>query len=97
MIFLILTLLGGMVLGQRFRVLILVPGSAILLPLAIGVGLVRYDGLGPTLLSTIFALASLQIGYFVGLGIRYMMAASRVHDRRVAGARSADPIERSAI
>lgn len=80
----ILALLTGMVLGMRFKVLILVPAIACVLPIALGVGIVRDHAFGPATLIAVAAVASLQIGYLVGVGIRYALVAARLSGRRRA-------------
>jgi hypothetical protein len=76
--FALVSSLTGMVLGQRFKVLVLVPAMAISLLLAIGLGLGHGEGLGPIMLLAVAALASLQIGYLAGVGIRHSLAAARI-------------------
>jgi predicted neutral ceramidase superfamily lipid hydrolase len=75
--FVLISLLAGMVLGQRFRVLVLIPATAILLPVAVGAGIAHYDAMGPIMLLAALAVGSLQIGYLAGIGIRYSLAAAR--------------------
>jgi hypothetical protein len=69
MIFILLGLLVGTVLGQRFRVLVLVPAMAVLLPMAIGVAAFSQKGLETIALVTALTVGTLQIGYLLGVGV----------------------------
>jgi hypothetical protein len=82
--FALISLLLGMVLGQRFKVLALVPIIAVWLLVATGVGIVRYGELGPTLLLAALAVASVQIGYLTGVVIRYSLVGTRASGLRTA-------------
>jgi hypothetical protein len=77
MILLLISLLLGMVLGQRFRVLVLLPAMGIILSVAIGMGLASALGLRPTALLAVGSVVSLQIGYLAGIGLRYFLAGAR--------------------
>lgn len=77
MLFVAVSLLVGMVLGQRFKVLVLVPAIALTLPLTIAAGLLRADPLGAIVVLAVASIASLQIGYLAGTGLRYLMSAAR--------------------
>jgi hypothetical protein len=79
---LLISLLLGMVLGQRFKVLVLLPAMVFLLLVAIGVGMANAQGLGPTALMAVGALASLQVGYLAGVGVRYLLTGTRSAKRR---------------
>jgi hypothetical protein len=70
-----ISLLVGMVLGQRFKVLVLLPAIAFALLLAIGGGIVRADSGWWIVLMAAAAATALQIGYFVGVGIRHVLVA----------------------
>jgi hypothetical protein len=72
----LICLLVGAVLGQRFKVQVLIPAMALAVPAAAGLA---HSGtfwqiLGAILIPT----TSLQIGYFAGVGIRYLIAAARI-------------------
>jgi hypothetical protein len=77
MTFATISLLVGMVLGQRFKVLVLMPTIAIALILVIGVGVARADTVWWIVLMAVAAATSLQIGYLVGIGIRHALVAAR--------------------
>ena len=66
-----ISLLVGMVLGQRFKVMVLLPTIAIALVLAIGAGLARVDTVCWIVVMAAATATSLQIGYLVGIGIRH--------------------------
>jgi hypothetical protein len=83
----IFSVIVGMTLGQRFKVLILVPAIAIALLIAVGAGIAHADGPGMIILSSVLSLVGLQIGYLAGTGIRILMAAAR------AGRLRASPVE----
>jgi len=73
----ILSLLFGMVLGQRYSVLILAPVILLALVIAIGGGLARTAPLSVTILMAAAGISCLQVGYVFGLGIRHLTAATR--------------------
>jgi len=68
----ILSLLVGMVLGQRFNFLILVPSILLILLIAIGAAIARVEGPGNVALTAAAAIACLEIGYLLGISIRYL-------------------------
>jgi hypothetical protein len=74
MTYLIISLLVGAVLGlgRGFKVLVLMPTIAIALVLAIGTGVAHADSSWWIVLKAAGAVASIQIGYLVGIGIRYV-------------------------
>jgi hypothetical protein len=73
MIVLIVSLLTGLALGQRFKVLVLVPAAVLAITLTIAAGLVQGEAFWPTTLIALAATVSMQIGYLLGLGIRSLM------------------------
>jgi hypothetical protein len=70
MALIILSLLAGLVLGQWFRVMVLVP--AVALALLVGIGMAHADGTWWTALMAAAAAAAVQIGYLIGLVIRHI-------------------------
>jgi hypothetical protein len=78
MIFLVVSLLVGVVLGQRFRVSVLIPAIAVTLLLAIGFGVTRADTFWSTVLLVITAATSIQIGYLIGMGLDHVLTGSLV-------------------
>ncbi len=69
MTFLIVCLLAGLLLGQRFKVFVLIP--AVLLAIALSFAVAQSHW--PIVLAAA-ATVSLQVGYFLGLAVRYVLA-----------------------
>jgi lipid-binding SYLF domain-containing protein len=92
----LISLLVGMVLGQRFRVLVLIPAFAIGLALTIGAGIVGADAAWSTALMAAVTTISLQIGYFAGIGIRRLTVAVRASRLRIASPAGSAPTRRPA-
>ncbi len=92
----IISLLVGMVLAQRFKVLVLFPVILLTLFLAIGAGIVRPEAGWTAGLTATATIVGLQVGYLFGVGIRHLMVLARVSRRRVASLTSSLPPQRSA-
>jgi len=75
LILLLFCLLIGAVLGQRFKVLVLIP--AMVPVLAVAAGSAHAGTVWQILGAAVVAATSLQIGYFVGVGIRHLIATAR--------------------
>jgi len=75
MLLAIFVLLVGIALGQRFNVLVLVPAVLTTLGVAVGLGIAFSQAPGTIILFTLAAIACLQIGYLLGLGIRQLIEA----------------------
>jgi hypothetical protein len=73
----IISFLAGMVLGQRFKVLILIPAIVIAVVATVGVGLAQAFNVWSIVLMALAVMTVLQIGYLVGTGIRTFMVAAR--------------------
>ena len=73
----IISLLAGMVLGQRFKVLILVPATALALAFTVGVGIAQAEAVWSIVQMAAVTAAALQIGYLAGIGIRHGLVAAR--------------------
>jgi predicted neutral ceramidase superfamily lipid hydrolase len=73
----LLSLLAGMVLGQRFKVMILVPLSAVALLATMATRAAAGDSLWHVVLGAAIVVTSLQIGYLIGVGARYALIVSR--------------------
>ena len=78
----LVSFLAGTVLGMRFRVLVLVPAIACVLPIALTIGISRQHELGSVLFLAAATVVSLQIGFFAGIAIRYSLAAARMNRSR---------------
>jgi hypothetical protein len=84
LLFAILSLLVGMVFGQRFKIMILAPAISLTLLLAIGASIARAEVPWMVGLTTAVAIACLQIGYLLGIAIRHLIVAARASRRRAA-------------
>jgi len=74
-------LLAGMALGQRFKVLVLAPAFVLVSMVAIGYGVAHGYAAWQSLPMAGVAIASLQIGYLAGIGIRSLIAARAARTR----------------
>jgi hypothetical protein len=92
----IFTLLAGMVLGQRFRVLTLIPIGLLVLLLIISVGIALGETLWQIGLNGVVAVVCVQLGYLFGLGIRHLLLVSRARRLRAASFESSLPTRRPA-
>jgi len=81
----ILSLLVGMVLAQRFKVLILVPAISLTLVLMGGAVMVNPTGTSIAALTATVVIVGLQIGYVLGIAIRHLMVVARANRRRASG------------
>ena len=80
LVFAILALLLGATLGQRFRVVVLVPALALT---AVGAAAFVEVKTGWHLIGAIFlATTSLQVGYLIGLAVRTVLATTRLNRTR---------------
>ena len=69
------SLLVGAVLAQHFRVMVLLPATAMVLIAAAGTGLTQSYTIGWTMLMAAAASASMQVGYLLGLALRCLPEA----------------------
>jgi membrane protein DedA with SNARE-associated domain len=72
----LVSLLIGAALGQYYRVLALIPATAVLLVLAIGTGVAQAQTAWSIVLMVAAAATSVQIGYLVGLTVHHVVAAN---------------------
>lgn len=82
-------LLVGVILGQRFRVLILVPLSPLIVLIALIVSWTYQQGEWAAAEAAMAAVVALQIGYLGGLAIRHfalLLRASRLTRSQVRSA-----------
>jgi hypothetical protein len=89
-------LLCGMVLGQRFKMLILAPASLITLLLAVGAGVARAETGWMIAVTAAGLIASLQCGYLLGLAIHQLSVLARARRMQAAPPASSLPVQRSA-
>jgi hypothetical protein len=71
-----ISLLVGAVLGQRFKIIVLIPAFAIVLVLAVGTGVAQAQTAWSIVLTAAAAATCLQIGYLVGIGVHHVLAAA---------------------
>ena len=95
MINIIICLLLGVALGQRFKVLVLVPAIALVVVFSIVVGVARADGYWPIALTAVVATVSLQIGYLLGIGMRYLLVGVRTNRAHATSFESSSPTQRA--
>jgi hypothetical protein len=69
------SLLAGAVLAQRFKVMVLVPATAMAFAAAAGLGFLQSYTIGATMLMAAAGGASVHLGYLLGLGLRYLLEA----------------------
>lgn len=74
----ILCLLVGLLLGQQFKVLILVPATAVAAALTIVLAATRGDTFWLITLMVVVDTVSLQIGYLLGIGIHELLVGFHV-------------------
>ena len=82
MILAIISLLVGMVLGQRFKVLILGPAILLAFLTVISIGIARGDSAWTVVLTTIMVNVGLQTGYLLGISIRRSLASAHASKQR---------------
>ncbi len=70
-----ISLLVGAVLAQRFKIMILIPATGIMLVAAVGAGGAQAHTVWWTILMIAAAGVSMQVGYVIGLGIRHILEA----------------------
>jgi hypothetical protein len=81
MTLLVVSFLVGAVLGQGFKVFVLVPAYAIALLIAVGTGVAHVDTVWSTVLTAAVVAMGMQLGYLFGIGIQHILAAAlaRLH------------------
>jgi hypothetical protein len=70
-------ILVGAVLGLRFKVLVLVPVICVALAIVLVDGIARGDGLWWLALAMVVIATSLQLGYILGIVVRFVLGAVR--------------------
>jgi hypothetical protein len=95
MMFESLCLLTGMVLAQRFKVLVVVPATALVVPLSIVVGIARSDAFWPIALVAVEAIVNLQVGYLLGAGIGALFGGVRANRTPATRVRGSPPTRRA--
>jgi membrane protein DedA with SNARE-associated domain len=75
----IVSLLVGAGLGQHYRVLVLMPATAILLVVAVGTGVAQAQTAWSIVLMVAAAATSIQIGYLIGVYVHHILVANWSH------------------
>ena len=91
----IISLLIGLVLAQRFKVLVLIPFMVLTLFLTLGTALVNPGATWAGAVTAMVVIVALQLGYLFGIGVRHLMVLTRVGRRHVSLARSLPPHPRA--
>jgi hypothetical protein len=86
----LISLVCGALLGTRFTVTVLLPAFSMVVVMVGCIGLLKHIAAEQIVLQMIAALISLQLGYLVGLGGRYLIG--RIRARRTLS----DDLARSA-
>jgi hypothetical protein len=74
---LIISFLVGMVLGQRFKVLILLPAIALALITVLSGGIARAEPAWSIFLMAVGVTIAIQLGYLIGTGVRAIIIGAR--------------------
>ena len=72
----IVSLLVGAGLAQHYKVLVLIPSTAILLVVAIGTGVAQAQTAWAIVLMVAAATTCIQIGYLVGVAVHHVLVAN---------------------
>jgi hypothetical protein len=80
----VISLLAGMALGQRFKVLVLVPLILLTAVFAIATWVAHGGGAWQIGRTAAVAIVGLQMGYLLGLGVRHLTLLARVSRLRSA-------------
>lgn len=78
----LLFVLAGLILGTRFKVLILLPATAVCALALIAEGIASGRSLGSLLLMALSASACLQLGYLCGAIVRHTVIQPRANSLR---------------
>ena len=79
----LVSLLIGLVLAQRFKVLSLIPVILLTLLFALIAELSGANAAWSSALTAAAAIAGLQLGYFLGIGLRQLMLIARANRLRL--------------
>jgi hypothetical protein len=79
------SLLAGIILGQWFKVAILIPGMAVYLLIAIGLATAHAETLSWTALTSVAGGCALQIGYLAGTAFRVSRRKESAPNARASG------------
>jgi hypothetical protein len=73
----IIGVVAGIVLGLRYKILILVPAVLFAMILAIIIGIGRADSFWSIVLTTVALVVAVQLGYLAGIAVHAVIAAIR--------------------
>jgi hypothetical protein len=73
----IIGVVAGVVLGLRYKILILVPAVLFAMILAIVIGIGRADSFWSIVLTTVALVVAVQLGYLAGIAVHAVIAAIR--------------------
>jgi hypothetical protein len=83
MAFILFVFLTGVLLGMRFRILLLIPVIGLAVIATLWVGILHADSASAIVSAAVLAWGGLQLGYFCGAVTRYRIALSRIgHPRK---------------
>lgn len=91
-----ISLIIGIALGQRFKVLILGPVILLILAIALGAGVARIEDVGAVAQTAVVALVGVQIGYLLGIVLRHVAVVMRANRMRAAELSNSPARHRSA-
>ena len=91
-----LMFLVGMLLGQRFTMLILAPAILLAVVIAVGAGIAGGQTPGMITLLTVAAVACLQIGYLLGVVVLQLTTAGRASRHSSGSLADSPPARRTA-
>lgn len=89
-----ISFLAGVALGQRFKVMVLMPAISIALILAVGSGVTHAQTAWSIVLTAALAALCLQIGYLIGIFVHHVHVAAL--SRRSSSLNSPKPTARHA-
>jgi UPF0716 family protein affecting phage T7 exclusion len=69
------SLAAGCLLAQRFKIIVVVPATFVVVVIAVAVGIAQTSGVWSTILMMATASVGIQIGYFLGMLIQYGVSA----------------------
>jgi len=72
----LISFLVGALLGQRFKVIVLLPAGAVALLVAIRTGVDRAETVWSIILLATATAACLQVGYFIGMYVHHVLTAA---------------------
>jgi hypothetical protein len=84
------SLVAGGLLAQRFKIIVLVPATFVVVVIALAVGMAQTGGVWSIILMIATTSVGLQIGYFLGMFIKYGRGALLARLTILRGAQGAE-------